>query len=643
MQNILLEILRKGLSGDLRNNQIAIYLYDKLQSMIELPDKTQLGTILKSAVSETSNTANLPQNSFPEFRDLRVSRMLLKGVRNFPANGNTYYALSFGKEQPTSTVFLGKNGVGKSSLFSAFEYSCSGTCQAYQHRIGDNSSKPTEYLANIYSNTPDCVIITEHPNFQNKTVLDESNETDQNKQEKETEKETEKQTLVPLAFFCSDYDVIKISKDFGTSYILQQLQLDDFYQLLIRLRSLINENQKVSTKYRNLKRSYYESQLKTEIWTNLLSIDKQNVQELTLLNSGIKQILSSSDKNQIFQPMNHEWVKWCEKILSILLQGKEDDKIQAQFPQLYILTGNIQQIKRSIQNNQELSQDNAKLYLDKLEILSSEIWSWNELQIYFSEQEIQLQIQDIIRKYNLNSSDYIDDYKKLSETYPLVSIDKSHRQLIIQIQQHLDQEYQAILTKLKDSITIVLDHLFTSYYKNDIEGFTTESIDDKLSIMINPRITVQTDSQKTSKPISPQDFLNTFRFKLYCVALKLALSETCKKLYNLNFPFVMDDVFDSSDFENRLRIKAFTTHILEAHQELITKNLVPDSPLQLIFFTQDDIIGECVVKGIKEFEYTTPVQFSRLFKINEVQELDITTEKHSDLDIIVINIVDPIN
>lgn len=121
---------------------------------------------------------------------------------------------------------------------------------------------------------------------------------------------------------------------------------------------------------------------------------------------------------------------------------------------------------------------------------------------------------------------------------------------------------------------------------------------------------------------TPAEYFNTFRLKLFCISFKLALLCCAEIKHGINMPFVVDDIFDSSDFCNRKRIRGFIKRMFDSHYEAICKNVKPDNgisayPLQMLFFTQDNIIAENVYQGIKDFIEDSGqggVKFGRLFR-----------------------------
>lgn len=98
-----------------------------------------------------------------------------------------------------------------------------------------------------------------------------------------------------------------------------------------------------------------------------------------------------------------------------------------------------------------------------------------------------------------------------------------------------------------------------------------------------------------SETINPRYYFNNFRFKLYLVSLKVAMAFYIMQTRKISFPLVFDDIFDSSDFTNRKSSKDYFNKIFQVYDEL---KILEDKPLQIIFFTQDEVIAESIYDGI---------------------------------------------
>lgn len=184
--------------------------------------------------------------------------------------------------------------------------------------------------------------------------------------------------------------------------------------------------------------------------------------------------------------------------------------------------------------------------------------------------------------------------------------DETTKQNLIQVAQFLDAELDKALKQITSVAERLLPNLINDYLKDDnariIVNFDGETI--------NPEIEI---AGKTDR-VKPRQWFNTFRMKLYIAVLKMSLAFTVKIIDNLNFPIVMDDIFDASDFFNKYEIRRLFKEIVQKHSEIAEfRNL----PLQIIFFTQDQVVGENVYKGLAFGSDTSEVQYLRLFHPNE--------------------------
>lgn len=132
---------------------------------------------------------------------------------------------------------------------------------------------------------------------------------------------------------------------------------------------------------------------------------------------------------------------------------------------------------------------------------------------------------------------------------------------------------------------------------------------------------------ETGKLIEPRNYFNNFRFKLYLTSIRISIAFSIMKSKKINFPLIFDDIFDSSDFSNRLKAKPYFGNIVKLYKEL----KISDKPLQIIFFTQDEVIAECVYRGISPNPIKNengnrdmlPTIYGKLFLPSEVFDDDL--------------------
>lgn len=104
---------------------------------------------------------------------------------------------------------------------------------------------------------------------------------------------------------------------------------------------------------------------------------------------------------------------------------------------------------------------------------------------------------------------------------------------------------------------------------------------------------------------TPERFYNSFRYKLYCISIKVVMAFMTMKMKGINAPLVFDDVFTASDFDNTVNISKFFEIVFRVFKEIEEKNM---SELQIIMFTHDevvlnsmaDILDNLMADGMKE-------------------------------------------
>lgn len=177
--------------------------------------------------------------------------------------------------------------------------------------------------------------------------------------------------------------------------------------------------------------------------------------------------------------------------------------------------------------------------------------------------------------------------------------------------------------KIEPQINIVFTPIMNSVLEEDELQIEFETIDpDNISIKLKQ---IEGPTKPRIDSFNPNEYLNTFRTKLFTVAFKFALSCSVKAIYHENWPFVLDDVFDSSDFDNRIKLRDFINKLVMCYSHTMQDAGTQEFPLQLIFFTQDDIIGDSVFHGLKDSKQSC--KLCRLHPYEAFQEKDINKNK----------------
>ena len=126
---------------------------------------------------------------------------------------------------------------------------------------------------------------------------------------------------------------------------------------------------------------------------------------------------------------------------------------------------------------------------------------------------------------------------------------------------------------------------------------------------------------------SPREYYNTFRFKLYVLGLKISLAIATQRIHRINFPIVIDDIFESADFRNRHQINKFVKCLIKNYYNLKHSEKYP---LQIILFTHDEVIADGFYRGMLLHSPEGNVTLSRLNHPHAVEDKDLVKAKFTN-------------
>lgn len=515
----------------MKDNAFARRLAKDLISNYKVPDYSELLVLLYS--SDSPADLNFPVKN--RRADRRIKTLYLKDIRQYCLSHNKektadFYSLDFRVEDnAASTILLGPNGTGKTSLYSSLEYLYQGHSEiASSH--GHNKDQINNFFRSIGSPLNSAQIDAQF-------VKDEEI------------KSNHLQGYELPAAFCSECDYFEISRNWDNidQYIARQLGYGEMIETLERLTIL----------------------------TSLLKI--------------------SSDYKRL-----NEKIARQDEIIDNASKYKKSEVGKAKIEQISL-------------------EKSANAYRTNFEKIRGD-------------------------KYSKRIDDFLyDDNKKLLDDSKLREVEDTLNYVKRVWTERLQDFLKSAVSIFNKMMT---EHLFkgSESLKMSVEGG-----------VFNINLGVIGNGYKENP--TPISYLNTFRLKLFCVAFKMSLFCCAKDLYQINLPFVIDDIFDSSDFYHRSNIGTFIWHMIESHNEVMISKDKIKFPLQLIFFTQDNIIAQNVYRGMSDFifenglEENMKIKFGRLFrpcdarlpnenKNPEASESHVSDEKLRGKDTKVIKIVD---
>lgn len=490
-------------------------------------------------------------------RDERIKWLTFCNFRSVPDSGELkHYGINFAlDEKPVSVFLVGSNGAGKTTLYSALEHHYMSASSLSKDMKLDEEKILTYGFGAIENQQPTSLKV--------KTTGGE-----------EEERLHDHDGICSPASFCSEYDLKQLGErgDNLTNYILDQLGYDELIPLIAALQAVVTQKNK------EIKESQesHESDIKVEDIDDIIKV---------LLRQGIgrktKDLLSKAKEHDSLFAMDfadytagkkmerfEEHWKRIQSLSSfpktddpIMAVGKEGASIKKNAERANELTQKLMKMYRRVEYALKASQGRGLDGLRKeLENLYKDRAPLDELRVrgILPENEVQQYQQEM----------------KITETVITLLIDKQEKILydfrerrfpmikdILKIFSNADGELDILEEKTKDGTV--------------------------MKIVVKDPINGVVDLKPT-----PQEYYNSFRYKLYAVSFKIALALMEMKQKDIRVPLVIDDVFNASDFENNIRLEYFVHNIYKAYD-----SMEMEMPLQLILLTHDEMVQTAFRKG----------------------------------------------
>ena len=496
------------------------------------------------------------------FKDLRLRQLTFWYFRTFPANKEPYGILFEKNGEPCSTFLVGRNSTGKSTIFDAIEY-------YYAHKVSNAEMKAIpmdkehEYLTYGFGK------IKKPQNIAIKDVKLGVRTMD----EEGSYRLDELRPLCLPSTFCSDYDLFKIGllkEDGLKNFVLEQLGYSDLLDIQKQLGDILLEATSEGKAFKSL-----DSIEKVET-EEQVQLEPQDVESV------IHVFMDHYDKDR------DETISICEKYTKN--GGKNAisivDEIKA--PQF---------IKENIK-------DSKKLFIDEWEALQKNI---SLVDVPLCDSDILDRVEKLELMYDLlytalnckQSTDaflLLIDRKNKAEKWvkSLVFSTQEERGEGIESNKILLNELWTINKNMETVFGEIVNNFITQY-GSFIEGCLGYFSKDKETFKLNSdmKFIINVADDEGEFESTPAWYLNSFRFKLYAISLKLALAFRYMKKNKLILPIAIDDVFNANDFENSIHLQQFAHSIYKVYHDKVCQSI----PLQVIMLTHDEIILSAFQKG----------------------------------------------
>jgi len=625
-------------------NQFAKAIYYRFRDAGDYVNVDSLGALLAIPYgSEPSLEETNPVN--PErYKDYRFRYLYLRAFRKFPLN-EAYYGISFCNPMkknviaPESTLLQGGNGTGKTSVFGAMEYLFTKRVSAAEKQGFQNKAGIDDYIihAGGSKENVDINVVTSSLTFS-------LNSNDQ--------KLNELSRLCLLPFFCSEFDVDKVISEGINDFIYEQMG----YSLT---RDII---QKVDKELKNAEDQYGEREESLEnIQNRIADLDREIGMYDKLWTSFLSLLLKMRDGKIIRNLAENLKVLLSKEFVSQLESA--DDRLKGKELSLDELEKEEEAIKNALGGKYGLRQVKQH-YLQVKTLLvpeSEQLDSLLKPSVSRKDSMAEaLKNLNCVRKciytmlVKLLDINGLSDMATTVEWYDdLLKGLKKERQEA-QDKRVIYEEVDAIISQ-KEVYTDFLNALKKEAY-GKIDTLTTvsrELVNEVMDLFLLDgeemnmtfdnnsgefKMNISLKTEKRTIPFSPEKYLNTFRYKLFCMTMKMSIAFAMQKFYQINFPIVIDDVFYSSDFIHRGKVRDFFGLLFDKHKKLFSGDV-----LQVIFFTHDDVVIDAAYRGITDVVGCNGVNRQIMFDFREAdgpEEIELShITQHSQVEPVKIKMV----
>lgn len=550
--------------------------------------------------------------------DLRICDLTLHNFRKFPyRDENTLWGIA-GKRKDEAEIcslfLVGDNGTGKTSLYNALEYLFTGHISAMDER---KITAQDNYMMHGYgmleSNSRNNVRIAMNCMDGNEYTM-------------------KSPLKLPPVNFCSDYDVHIFSenKENQNRYILNYIGYKEIEFLIINLATLIEEG---TTDKNNKARIILGRREIIKCLNAMLSLFSENdtwfcneeeltktIEELTKMQEELDNINIQEIKNELtlltkvgLEEFYNRKDKKIDQLIN--LYGKIRTYIEIKAEKTPSLKQIFDQCLATTATQPQISLEALFIRNYYANMLDNVPKSAEGLSIGIS--IIQL-IKDYAKAGQGITYQSIEQFIRekgaiMQNDSPMLNMNEMRRMYddiipyIKLLKQELEKERNRLIDLFYDTSNKIISEIMT-YFLEKNEKLSLEKENHTVTYAIN------VTTEKGNFTTNPKEYFNTFRYKLFVITLKTALTLTFMREHKCLLPIIIDDVFNSSDFKNAQMISSFIRKTYIAYQKTVEKLCNPKTPeeqkklykekqLQIILFTQDELMVHSFKQGYDHFNW----------------------------------------
>lgn len=545
-----------------------------------------------------------------------IKELSIKGFRKFvPYSDCTFILKEIGEKTdnksnniPQSWFLIGENGIGKSSIYSALEYVITRRISEGEFRNEDFTLQAERAIFKLTTNEGTFMKEKELKDFYNGNSM--------------------------LAIFCSEYDIFQIGQKSNNNenmaLFASMMGYDDIIEIIYTLKSFVADQKKET--------GTLSSDAKERLDKEIQILDSQNKERLKKLVG--QYVLPSYKRNKTEKQEIQEsnLIRQIYKPLQRSLRTKKRSKLIRQITNLNNLYNRYKKIclDPAIKEPETLTQyEGLTIAFEELSaLLTPSPTKKGQINLEDSPTPFYIQAHSILQKINdtlllcMSNIPLIQTVKKYLMTNAELELKKK------QIESYVISEN---LLNIQNYITLIERKLYETIkdeyepYKDFItcimEKFNLSSENFRLYINFkenNLEIMLQDESKEGIKQeLSPSAFYNSFRYKLFCLLLRIACGLAYMKKRKIRIPIILDDVFYGSDFYSRTHVKQFFEILMDQIKTLKEgKEDEQNNFIQIICFTHDEVIFNAIMDVMMSMEnkdYIKPI-FGRIIDAEQAKQ-----------------------
>ena len=503
-----------------------------------------------------------------ELVDWRLRILLLKGIRllGSPKNhdgGDAWYGLSAldcheGKDQPVRSLFLlGKNGSGKSTLFNAAEWLLCKKIGEAEYRGYDDLDK---FLANAHEGAK---IRYRHAKGEYTYGYGQN---------------TAELNANLSSFFLSENSLQRLSKSIGK---------DDnwfgFFCECLNIRDLFDfsEGGKLYEEIMSALESEQDEKEQTSA-----DILKNLQKEITALSRRSADLNLNEMLNQKLAELKEIYDEWCAEEFTPSDINQELSRVKVPNLSNHPLIaqrwkGATTRIKNAYAQKKTPAAQTAGSVFRSAEQADGTLPAVAEMRT-----ALKRLISDIEAVVNamwkdaelLKLSDDIADYIKAKAKEGIVAA--RNQEKAEELKKGLEDLREKLSGHIRREVKNLADDLLKEMVA-DVFGKTFLEKEEELVLdttdIDSGRISIKVNEIHVSK------YFNTFRFRLFFIALQTAICLKMMKTGNFLFPIFIDDIFYANDYRNKHELYKFFEVVFSTAGEQLGRD-----KLQVIFFSHDE-------------------------------------------------------